>query len=99
MDNPVSIQIIGAPIFTCKDGLHDAWRDVAHWAEGRLKQRFGEAVLVTYHDLFDPAAPALPAGAQLPVVLVGGEVTIAGGKISIPVIRRKVETVLEKVVV
>jgi hypothetical protein len=45
-----------------------------------------------YYDLFDADCPAMPNDAQLPVVLVNGETTINGGKISIPAIRRKIES-------
>lgn len=95
MNRPVLVQIIAAPI-ACKDGVKDSWREVAHWAAGQLKARFGETVEVRYHDLFDPGCPFIPAGAQLPLVLVNGEVVSGGGKIAIPVIRRKIESVMEK---
>jgi hypothetical protein len=91
----VIVQIIGAPI-ACKDGVKDTWRETAIWAGGQLRQRFGEAVLVQYFDLFDPDCPSLPASAQLPVVLVAGKVLSIGGKISVPALRRKIETILEK---
>ena len=94
MSNSIPVQIIGAPI-ACKDGMKDSWREVARWAEGQLKGHFGEVVQVKYYDLFDADCPPMPSGAQLPLVLVNGEVTINGGKISIPAIRRKVESVLE----
>jgi len=89
------VQIIGAPI-ACKEGVKDAWRETAAWVSGQLRQRFGEAVQVQYFDLFDPACPSLPANAQLPVVFVVGEVLSSGGKISVPALRRKIETILEK---
>jgi hypothetical protein len=95
MSKPVLVQIIGAPI-ACKEGVKDSWRDVATWAEGQLKTCFREVVEVHYFDLFDADCPPMPNGAQLPVVLVNGEATINGGKISIPAIRRKIETLLEK---
>ncbi len=95
MSQPVLVQIIGAPI-ACKDGVKDTWRDVAHWAAGQLKARFGEGVEVKYYDLFDADCPSMPAGAQLPLALVNGEAVINGGKIAIPVIRCKIETLLEK---
>ena len=95
MSQPVLVQIIGAPI-ACADGVKDTWRDVARWAEDQLKRRFGETVRMKYYDLFDADCPAMPNDAQLPVVLVNGETTINGGKISIPVIRRKIESLLEK---
>jgi hypothetical protein len=95
MSNTVLVQIIAAPI-ACKDGMKDSWREVARWAEDQLKARFGDQVQVRYYDLFDVACPPMPTDAQLPVVLVNGEVTINGGKIAISVIRRKIDSVLEK---
>ena len=95
MNQPTLVQIIAAPI-ACAEGVKDSWRDVARWAEGQLKARFGEAVQVKYLDLFDADCPTLPANAQLPVVLVNDEVTTNGGKIGLPVIRRKIESILEK---
>ena len=95
MSTPVLIQIIGAPI-ACKEGVKDTWREVAKWADGQLKARFGEDVQVQYIDLLDPACPPMPSGAQLPLVLVNREVLISGGKISVPIIRRKIESILKK---
>lgn len=84
------VQIISTPV-ACADGVKDAWRDVAQWAAGQLRTRFGEAVQVEYYDLFDLACPPLPLGVQLPVVLVNGELLSSGGKISIPTIRGRLE--------
>ena len=95
MNKVVSVRIVGAPI-ACEGGLKDSWRDTAKWAEGQLKARFGEAVEVQYYDLFDADCPSMPPGAQLPLVLIEGEVVISGGKISIPIIRRRVEEMLQK---
>jgi hypothetical protein len=95
MSSPVIVRIVGAPI-ACKEGVKDSWRDVATWAAGQLIGRFGEAVQVRYFDLLDPECPRLPADAQLPLVLVEDQVVSSGGKISVPVIRRKIETILEK---
>jgi disulfide oxidoreductase YuzD len=86
----VSVQIIGAQI-ACKDGLKDSWRETAEWAARQLKARYGDAVRVEYFDLFDPGCPALPEGAQLPLVLVNNRVVSSGGKISIPIIRKSLE--------
>jgi hypothetical protein len=58
--------------------------------------RFGDGVEVKYYDLFDADCPPMPAGAQLPLVMVEAEVISSGRKISIPVIRRKVEEMMEK---
>jgi len=91
MNAPVLITIIGAPI-ACKEGVKDTWRDTARWAEGQLKQRFGEAVRVRYFDLFDPNCPPIPPDVQLPLVLVDSQVLSSGGKISVPVIRKRLET-------
>jgi hypothetical protein len=91
----VIVQIIGAPI-ACKDGVKDSWREVAKWAADQIKAHFGEAVDVHYFDLFDADCPTMPINAQLPLVIVEGEVLSSGGKISIPAIRRKVESIMEK---
>jgi disulfide oxidoreductase YuzD len=92
MTEPIIVQIIGAPI-ACKDGVKDTWRQVADWAARQIKARYGDAVCVEYFDLFDPGCPVLPEGSQLPVVMINGEVISNGGKISIPIIRMKIEEV------
>jgi hypothetical protein len=61
-----------------------------------LKGHFGEVVDTHYFDLFDADCPPMPVNAQLPLVLVNKEVLSSGGKISIPAIRRKIESILEK---
>jgi hypothetical protein len=95
MSKVVSVRIVAAPI-ACEGGVKDSWRVTAKWAEGQLKARFGEAVDVQYYDLFDADCPSMPPGAQLPLVLIEGEVVSSGGKISIPIIRRRVEELMEK---
>lgn len=95
MSEPVSVQIIGAPI-ACKEGVKDTWREVAGWAARQLQARFGDDVQVQYSALFDPACPTLPPGMTLPVVMVNEEVLSNGDKISVPVLRRKIEEILEK---
>ncbi len=90
MSTPVLVQIIGAPI-ACSEGIKDSWREVAGWATGQLKARFGNEVSVEYYDLFDANCPTIPSGAQLPLVLVNGEMLSSGGKLSVPLIRKQVE--------
>jgi hypothetical protein len=82
MNGQVVVQIVGAPV-TCNDGVKDTWRETAQWAGDQLRTRFGDRVRVEYFDLVDPNAPTVPPGAQLPLVLVNGEV---------PALRRKIET-------
>jgi hypothetical protein len=91
----VIVQIVGAPI-ACKDGVKDSWREVAKWAADQLKGHFGEAVDARYFDLFDADCPPMPNDSQLPLVLVNNEVLSNGGKISVPALRRKIESILEK---
>jgi len=91
-DRPVVVQIVGAPI-ACAEGVKDTWREVAAYTATQLAPRFGESVRVEYFDLFDPACPALPAPAQLPLVLIAGEVLSSGDKISVPAIRKKLEAI------
>ena len=93
MSESVLVQIIGAPI-ACKDGVKDSWRDVSAWAAGQLRARFGTHVQIKYYDLFDGDCPPVPANAQLPLVLIDGEVVSSGEKIPLPVIQRKVENIL-----
>jgi hypothetical protein len=56
------------------------------------KERFSKHVHMQYFDLFDPDYPSMPPGAQLPLVLVNGEVFSSGGEISVPALRRKIES-------
>ena len=91
----IIVQIIGAPI-ACKDGVKDSWREVAVWAGGQLKTHFGDSVQVKYYDLFDADCPPMPKDAQLPLVLVNNEVLSSGVKISVPAVRRKIESIMEK---
>ncbi len=91
MTVPVLVQIVGAPV-ACADGVKDTWRELATWAAEQLRHSCGSGVKVKYFDLFDPAGPALPAGAQLPLVIINDEVFSQGGKLNVPAIRRKVET-------
>ncbi len=86
----LTVQIVGAPV-ACAEGVKETWRDVAKHAADQLRARFGDSAQVQYFDLFDPACPALPAGAQLPLVLIEGEVLSSGGKISVPAIRKRLE--------
>lgn len=90
VNGPATVQIIGAPI-ACTTGIKDSWRDVAGWAAQQLGVRFGDRVRVEYYDLFDPGCPRLPPDAQLPVIIVEGEVLSVGGKVALPLIRRRLE--------
>lgn len=85
-----NVVIVGAPV-ACKDGIKETWREVADWAAGKLKARYGGQVEVAYFDLFDPNCPTIPSDGQLPLVLVDGKMVSSGGKISIPLIRKKLE--------
>ena len=93
MSDPIVVQIIGAPI-ACAEGVKDSWREMAHWAAGQLRNRFGDSVRVEYYDLFDPTCPPLPPDAQLPLVLIDGEVLSSGGKLPMPAIRKRLELLL-----
>jgi hypothetical protein len=86
------VQIVGAKI-ACKDGIKDTWRETAAWAARQMAFRYGDAVRVEFFDLFDPGCPPLPEGAQLPLLLVDGRVVSSGGKISVPMIRSRIETI------
>ena len=93
MSDPISVQIIASPV-ACATGVTERWREAATWVAKQLTGRFGDAVQVEYFDLFDADCPALPSDAELPVVLVHGELLSSGDKISGPQIRRRVEALL-----
>jgi disulfide oxidoreductase YuzD len=90
MARTVTVEIVGAPI-ACAEGAKDAWREVAEWTAGQLASRYGNAVAVRYYDLMDVDCPTVPPHAQLPLVMVGGEVVSSGGKVSVPALRRKLD--------
>ena len=90
MNEPILVKIIAAPV-ACKDGIKESWRDITKWAEGQLKIQYGKQVSVQYYDLFDPDCPSLPPDSRLPVVFVNDVLISNGGKISIPLIRKKIE--------
>jgi disulfide oxidoreductase YuzD len=87
---PVHVAIVGAPV-SCGAEVKDTWRELSLWIADQLRRRYGDAIRVDYHDLFDPDCPALPPDAELPLVTVDGEVLTSGGKLSLPRIRRAVE--------
>jgi hypothetical protein len=90
MSKSVLVQIIGAKI-ACAEGVKDSWRQVAGWVAGQLRIHFGDEVSVQYFDLLDSTCPPLPPDAQLPLVLVNGDVLSSGGKISVPMIRKHLD--------
>lgn len=92
MSAPVTVTIVGAPV-ACAEGVRDTWRDVAGWAARQLRQHFGDGIHVKYFDLFEENCPVLPPGVQLPLVLVDEQVLSSGGKISVPMIRKRLEEV------
>jgi hypothetical protein len=85
-----SVQIIGAPT-ACRKGRQDTWRRISGLIATRLRGRFGHQVRVAYLDLSHPACPPLPVGAQLPLILVDGQLLSSGGKLSGPAIRKRLE--------
>lgn len=93
MAQPIEVKIVGVPV-ACAEGVKELWRDVADWAGGQLQARFGSQVITRYFDLFDPECPTFPADSQLPVVYVNEKLVSSGGKISIPLIRKEIETLI-----
>jgi hypothetical protein len=84
----IAVEKVGTPI-ACSEGVRNSWREVAAWVAGQLGNRYGDAVSVRYYDLFDADCPPLPPDAQLPLVLIQGEVLSSGGKISVPLIKAR----------
>jgi hypothetical protein len=94
MSNSALVQIVGVPV-ACAEGTKDSWREVSNWVAGQLRVRFGDRVQVKYYNLFDVDCPLMPAEAQLPLVLIEGEVVSSGGKISMSLLRKKLETLTD----
>lgn len=95
MSKQILILVIGAPV-ACIDGFKDSWREVTEWLAEKLNLRFGDKVSVQYFDLFDPNCPTFPSDAQLPIVMVDGVLLSSGGKISMPLIRQRIEQLIEE---
>ena len=93
MGETIPVEIIGTPV-ACAEGFKESWRDAAQLVQRQLSRRFGDLVTVRYYDLFDPACPLIPPGAQLPLVLVNGDVFSSGGKLSAPNLRRHLEALV-----
>ena len=79
----IKVQIIGTQI-ACSEGLKDTWRELAAYVKSQLSVRFQNQVEVEYFDLFDKKCPPFPANAQIPIVLINGDLFSSGGKIAIP---------------
>ena len=82
----IRVQIIGTQI-ACSEGLKDTWRELAAYVKSQLSVRFQNQVEVEYFDLFDKKCPHFPANAQIPIVIIDGELFSSGGKIAIPRLR------------
>ena len=82
----VKIQIIGAQV-ACHQEFKDTWREVTAYVKSQLLVRFQNKVEVEYFELFDEKCPSFPEDAQIPIVLIDGELFSSGGKIAIPRLR------------
>jgi hypothetical protein len=87
----VLIHITGT-LIACSEGMRDDWRDLAIWLTSKMTALYGDQVAVKYYDIFDPDCPSLPPNAKLPVVKINKERLSMGGKISMTLIRKKIET-------
>lgn len=90
----ILVQIIGMPV-ACMEGVGDPWRTRAEWLAAQLKSRFGDAVRLDYHSLYDRGCPPQPDGTAFPLVRVGDTIVQEGGQsIPLPPIVRAVEAAL-----
>lgn len=85
------IQITGS-LIACSQGVRDDWRDLSEWLRSKMAALYGDQVTVKYYDIFDPDCSGLPPDAILPVVWVNEEVLSMGEKISMTLIRKKIES-------
>jgi hypothetical protein len=82
----VKIQIIGTQV-ACHQEIKDTWRELAAYVKSQLFVRFKDKVEVEYFELFDKKCPSFPSDAQIPIILIDGELFSSGGKIAIPRLR------------
>jgi len=95
---PIRVRIVGVPS-ACASGVTEPWRGIAALAASQLGTRFGDQVSIEYHDLFSPEMDNFPEAlalvqggkADIPLVFVGDTLLSAGGKISLPAIRKALE--------
>jgi len=85
---PVSVRIVTAPDASCGG---TTWSEAVGMIRDRLARRFGEAAVVEHVTLFSSRffelpdmAAAVEAGADLPLVEIGGAIVSRGGKLSEP---------------
>ena len=94
----IRVRIVGVPT-ACASGVTEPWRGIAALAASQFGTRFGDQVSIEYYDLFSPEMDNFPEAlalvqggmAALPLVFVGDTVLSAGGKVSLPAIRRALE--------
>ncbi len=99
----VTVHVFGVSTANgCDCGTQGAsWRDATEWVARSLRAQFGDRVRVEYHDLFFDAPDTFPQAVELvahgraqpPLIFIDDELFSAGGKISGPAIRKRLETV------
>ncbi|MDP2966750.1 MAG: hypothetical protein Q8N39_12065 [Pelolinea sp.] len=87
----IFIRVTGS-LIACSQGVRDDWRDLTVWLGSKMTALYGDQVVVKYYDIFDPDCPSLPPDAKLPVVKINEEVLSMGGKLSMTLIRKKIES-------
>jgi len=93
-DPIIAVEIIGAKI-ACSQGLRDDWRNLTGWIGSKFDILYNGRVTTIYYDLFDENHPPLPEDAKLPVVIVNHEILSMGGKISMSLIRKKIDDIIK----
>lgn len=96
MNTPILVKIVGVTV-ACNGGFKESWRELAGWVNGKLQVQYGESVQVQYFDLFDVNCPSLPEGSQIPLIFVNDELLSTGGKISLPMIIRKIDKLIPSI--
>lgn len=95
---PVVVRVFGIPAAPgCP--ADQTWEAVTRWMGERLAGRFGAQVQTEYVDLFGSAMTRFPevtalvtgGAASPPIVTVDGTVVSAGGKVSVPAVRKTLE--------
>ncbi len=93
------VRIFALPLAACDPGK--TWKAAADMVARRLGDRYGDAVHVQFVEIFSPPSfqyqdilDRVGRGEQAPFVTVNDELIQTGGKLSEPVIRRKLDELL-----
>lgn len=99
MADAVTVQVFAAPDASCGD--RNTWSAATAYIRARLRQRFGDRVVVEHIEIFTARSfefanvlAAIQRGSPLPIVAIDGRIVSEGGKLAEGPITRAVNAAL-----